>query len=178
MDIALSVLYQWVGRTRSLLYITATRLRLVFVHLILYNAAVHAVFITYKFPWTCMNVLIKYEIFSNTSKHRSVLYYVFLILPFYDNEMYSWVLEIQVSYLNTTVLVLCLILQKKSLVDGILLFYQLHLHICCECILLFLRNMFKFLGHTQFLEVYTASKEIMLFHDHGFVLFRFACGFN
>jgi hypothetical protein len=39
-------------------------------------------------------------------------------------------------------------------------------------------NMFiKFLRHTQFLEVYTASKEIMLFHDNGFVLLRFAYSF-
>ena len=71
-----------------------------------------------------------------------------------------------------------LILQKKSLEDGILLFDQPDIHICCERILLFLRNMFKFLGHTQFLEICTTSKEIMLFHDHGFVLLRFARGFN
>jgi hypothetical protein len=73
---------------------------------------------------------------------------------------------------------IALILQKKSLEAGILLFYQPDIHICCEHILLFLRNMSKFLGHTQFLEVCTASKEIMLFHDNGFVLLRFACGFN
>jgi hypothetical protein len=78
----------------------------------------------------------------------------------------------------TTILILCLILAKKSLEHGIYLFYQPHIHICCERILLFLRNMFKFLGHTQFLEVYTASKEIMLFHDNAFVLLRFARGFN
>jgi hypothetical protein len=71
-----------------------------------------------------------------------------------------------------------LILQKKSLEDGILLFDQPDFHICCERILLFLRNMFKFLGHTQFLEVCTTSKEIMLFHDNGFVLLRFVRGFN
>ena len=80
-------------------------------------------------------------------------------------------------YLNATALFLCLILQKKSLEDGIYLFYQPHIHICCERILLFLRNMFKFLGHTQFLEVCTTSKEIMLFHDNGFVLLRFAYSF-
>jgi hypothetical protein len=62
--------------------------------------------------------------------------------------------------------------------NGILLFYQSGIHICCERILVFLRNMFKFLGHTQFLEIYTASIEIMIFHDHGFVLLRFAHGFN
>jgi hypothetical protein len=82
------------------------------------------------------------------------------------------------SYLNATALFLCLILQKKSREDGILLFYQPDIHICCECILLFLRNMFKFLGHTQFLEIRTTSEEIVLFHDNGFVLFRFARGFN
>ena len=37
--------------------------------------------------------------------------------------------------------------------------------------------MFKFLGHTQFLEIRTTSKEIMLFHDNGFVLLRFALGY-
>jgi hypothetical protein len=81
-------------------------------------------------------------------------------------------------YLNATALFLCLILQKKSREDGIYLFYQPHIYICCERILLFLRNMFKFLGNTQFLEVCTTSKEIMLFHDNGFVLLRFAYGFN
>jgi hypothetical protein len=81
-------------------------------------------------------------------------------------------------YINATALFLCLILQKKSLEDGIYLFYQPHIHICCEHILLFLGIMFKFLGHIQFLEVCTASKEIMLFHDNAFVLLRFARGFN
>jgi hypothetical protein len=62
--------------------------------------------------------------------------------------------------------------------NGILLFYQSGIHICCERILLFLRNMFKFLGYTQFLEIRITSKEIMSFHDNGFVLLRFARGFN
>jgi hypothetical protein len=73
---------------------------------------------------------------------------------------------------------IALILQKNSLKDKILLFYQPDICICCERILLSLRNMFKFLGHTQFLEVCTASKEIMLFHDFVFVLLRFSNGFN
>jgi hypothetical protein len=38
--------------------------------------------------------------------------------------------------------------------------------------------MFKFFGHTQFLEVCPTSQEIMLFYDNGFVVLRFACGFN
>jgi hypothetical protein len=88
------------------------------------------------------------------------------------------VILIYMSYLNATALFLCLILQTKSREDGILLFYQPDIHICCECILLFLGNMLKFLGHNQFLEICTTSKEIMLFHDNGFVLYRFAYGFN
>jgi hypothetical protein len=62
--------------------------------------------------------------------------------------------------------------------NGVCLFYQPDIHICCERVLLFLGNMFKFLGNTQFLEICTTSKEIMLFHDHGFVLLRFTGGFN
>ena len=30
----------------------------------------------------------------------------------------------------------------------------------------------------KFLEVCATSKEVVLFHDNGFVLLRFACGFN
>jgi hypothetical protein len=72
---------------------------------------------------------------------------------------------------------IALIFQKNSLEDGILLFYQPDIHICCERIVLVLGNMFKFLGHTQLLEVCTTSKENILFHDNGFVVFRFAYGF-
>ena len=38
--------------------------------------------------------------------------------------------------------------------------------------------MFEFLGRSQFLEICATSKEVVLFHDHGFVLLRFACGFD
>jgi hypothetical protein len=38
--------------------------------------------------------------------------------------------------------------------------------------------MFKFRGHTQLPEVCATSKEVVPFHDNGFVLLRFACGFN
>ena len=79
--------------------------------------------------------------------------------------------------MTSAVDLLCSILQK-SLNNGARLFYQPDIHICCERIVLFLRNMFKFRDHTHFLEVYATSKEIMLFHDNGFVLLRFACGFN
>jgi hypothetical protein len=82
------------------------------------------------------------------------------------------------AIINFSTVTITLFLQKKSLEDGIYLFYQPDIHICCERILLFLRNMFKFLGHTQFLDICTTSKEIMLFHDNGFVLLRLARGFN
>ena len=62
--------------------------------------------------------------------------------------------------------------------DGVLSFYQPDIYICFERIVLFLRNMFKFLGHTQLPEVCATSKEIMPFHDNAFVLLRFACGCN
>ena len=69
---------------------------------------------------------------------------------------------------------LCSILQKRRTIqkthDGVISFHQPDIHICFECIVLFLRNMFKFRGDTQFLAVCTTSKEIMLFHDNGFVL--------
>jgi hypothetical protein len=70
------------------------------------------------------------------------------------------------------------ILQTKSLSNGAELFYQPDIYICFECIVLFLRNMFKFRGHTQFLAICATSKEIVLFHDNGFVLLRFASGFS
>ena len=45
-------------------------------------------------------------------------------------------------------------------------------------ILFFFLGMFKFFGHNQFLEICATSKEVVLFYDNGFVLLRFACGFN
>jgi hypothetical protein len=38
--------------------------------------------------------------------------------------------------------------------------------------------MFKFLGHTELLEVLATSEEVVLFYDNGFVVLRLACGFN
>ena len=58
--------------------------------------------------------------------------------------------------------------------DGIHLFCQPNMYICCEHIVLFLRSMFKFFGLTQFLEICATSKEVVLFYDNGFVLLRFA----
>jgi hypothetical protein len=62
--------------------------------------------------------------------------------------------------------------------NGAQLFRQPDIHICFERVVLFLRNMFKFLGHTHFLAICTTSKKVMLFHDNGFGLLRFACGCN
>jgi hypothetical protein len=42
--------------------------------------------------------------------------------------------------------------------DGVFSFHQPYIYICCERIVLFLRNMFKFPGHTQLPEVCTTSK--------------------
>ena len=43
----------------------------------------------------------------------------------------------------------------------------------CEHNLYFHWNRFKHIGDSQFLEIVTTSKEIMSFHDHGVVVFRF-----
>ena len=43
----------------------------------------------------------------------------------------------------------------------------------CEHNLYFYWNRFKHIGDSQFLEIVTTSKEIMSFHDHGVVVFRF-----
>ena len=72
----------------------------------------------------------------------------------------------------------CLIRARNSIHDGVLLFYQPYIHFCFERLVLFLGNMFKFLGDNQFLEVCATSQETMLFHDHGFVLLRFVGGFE
>ena len=62
--------------------------------------------------------------------------------------------------------------------DGRQLFYQPDTYNFFERVVLFLRNVFKYRRHSQFLEICATSKEIMSFHDNGFVVLRFACGFN
>ena len=57
---------------------------------------------------------------------------------------------------------------------GAQIFCQLDIFGRCEYMFFTLGNMFKFIGHNQFLEICAATKEIVLFHDHGFVLLRFA----
>ena len=71
---------------------------------------------------------------------------------------------------------LCSFPQKISLEkapDGVRLFCEPNIHIGCKRIVLFLRSMFKFLCHSQFLEMRATSKKVVLFHDNGFVLLRF-----
>jgi hypothetical protein len=52
------------------------------------------------------------------------------------------------------------------------------MHLRFKRVVLFLRNMFKLLGHTQFLEICATSKEIVPFYDNGFVVLRPARGLN
>ena len=73
---------------------------------------------------------------------------------------------------------LCSILQKASLKYEARLFNQLNIHIFFERVVLSLGNMSEFLGHNQLLEVSPTSKETVLLHNNGFVVLRFACGFN
>ena len=42
----------------------------------------------------------------------------------------------------------------------------------CEHNLYFIWGRFKHIGDCQYLEIFTTSKEIMSFHDHGVVVFR------
>ena len=80
---------------------------------------------------------------------------------------------------NTTICFLRVLKSASELArDGAQLFHQPDIHLCFERVVLHLGNMFKFLGHCQFLEECTTSKEIVSFHDNGFVVLRFACGFN
>ena len=44
----------------------------------------------------------------------------------------------------------------------------------CEHNLHFLWDRFKHIGNSQFLEIVTASKEIMSFYDYGVAVFRFS----
>ena len=48
----------------------------------------------------------------------------------------------------------------------------------CEHNLCFLWDHFKHTGDSQFLEIITTSKEIMSFHYHGVVVFRFGLILN
>ena len=69
-------------------------------------------------------------------------------------------------------------INSEAIPDGIRLFCQPNIYICCEHIVLFLRNMFEFFGLSLFLEICATSKEVVLFYENGFVLLRFACGLN
>ena len=48
----------------------------------------------------------------------------------------------------------------------------------CEHSLCFFWGRFKHIGDRELLEIITTSKEIMSFHDHAVVVFRFSCSRN
>ena len=52
-------------------------------------------------------------------------------------------------------------------------FFSVNILVRCKHNLYFLWNRFKHIGDSQYLEIVTTSKEIMSFHDHGVVVFRF-----
>ena len=56
----------------------------------------------------------------------------------------------------------------KSRNSGVQIFSQLDISVSCEYMFLSLGNMFEYLGDNQFLEISEASKEIVIFYDHGF----------
>ena len=57
---------------------------------------------------------------------------------------------------------------SEAIPDGIRLFCQPNMCIFCEHIVLFHKNMFKFFGHSQFLDTCATLKEVVLFYDNGF----------
>jgi hypothetical protein len=73
--------------------------------------------------------------------------------------------------------VLCVVI-KTLLDDGAQPYYQPDIYLYFECVVLLLRNMLEFIGNTQLLAYCTAPKEIVLFHDNGFVMLRSGCGLN
>jgi hypothetical protein len=62
--------------------------------------------------------------------------------------------------------------------DGFKSLHPVNILVRREHNLYFLWNSFKHIGDSQSFEMLTTSKEIMQFHDHGVVVFRFANGHN
>ena len=62
---------------------------------------------------------------------------------------------------------------KLSFQDGFKCSHPFNIPVRCEHNPYFLWNRFKHIGDSQYLEIVTTSKEIMPFHDHGVVVFRF-----
>ena len=62
--------------------------------------------------------------------------------------------------------------------DGFRRLHPTDILVHCEYSFHFLWDNFKHAGHSQFFEVVTTTKEIMLFHDLGVVVFRFHDGYN
>ena len=66
----------------------------------------------------------------------------------------------------------------KSLNNGVQYSVNLIFLFVVNMVFIFGNMCYVFLGDNQFLEISAASEEILSFHDHGFVLFRHACGLN
>ena len=57
--------------------------------------------------------------------------------------------------------------------NGFKCLHPVNIFVCYKRNLYFLWDRFKHISDSQFLEIVTTSKEIMSFHDHGVVVFRF-----
>ena len=62
--------------------------------------------------------------------------------------------------------------------DGFRRLHPTDILVHCEYSFHFRWDNFKHVGHSQFFEVFTTTKEIMLFHDLGVVVFRYRGGYN
>ena len=65
-----------------------------------------------------------------------------------------------------------------SFQNGFKRFYPVNILVLCEHNFYFFRDRFKHVGDSQYLEIVATSKEIMSFHDHGVVVFRFGLSSN
>ena len=72
----------------------------------------------------------------------------------------------------------CMSKLRFSFKNGFKRLHPVNTLVRCEHNLYFLWNHFKHIGDSQYLEIVTASKEIMSFHDHGVVVFRFGRSHN
>ena len=63
--------------------------------------------------------------------------------------------------------------------DGFKSLHSVNIFVRCERNGFLRRNNFKHIGDRQLLEILgISSKEIILFHDHGAIVLRLACGHN
>ena len=89
---------------------------------------------------------------SSTSGHRNIICDLYLLCQFFKRD------------------------QFKIRAMEFIYFVNLIFIFLVNILFLFLGNMFKFFDNPELLEICATSKEV--FHDYGFVLLRFACGFN